>query len=328
MKVLSKPSKAQVLAAMIVLSVVTSLLGQRAGQTMRNLVQPLLWLGRAPHYLATSLRANASAVGRKPLSPQAVEELAGENQSLRGQVAYWRGEAERSDRQARSLLKFQETYGPSKDLPCDLIPARVIGESALPYDLTRRVNVGGSQNVTSGSLVLLTDRSKALPSGLAAVTDSALAGRIIAAGAFTAQLQVVTDKQFDIAARILRLVDPNAPREVRSTRQGSAVSTLLTEQNNEPLDGQAVGNGQGGLTIKDIWRHANVLPGDLVVTHDTRFLPLEVRIGRVSQVQVDTMSPDRVTVTVRPDFDASLATEVFVVLPLKVDGPSGSKAGK
>ena len=48
------------------------------------------------------------------------------------------------------------------------------GEAALPYDQTRRINVGGSQDVTSGSLVLLTDRSKALPSGLAAVTDSAI----------------------------------------------------------------------------------------------------------------------------------------------------------
>jgi cell shape-determining protein MreC len=323
MRVLGKPSKAQVLSAMVAFSAVTTLLGSGAAQRLRGISQPVLSpLGNVGMYLTTALRHNISG-SKEPAKSR--EELERDNRGMSGAMAYWKDQAEQKDRQLMELMKFQDTYGPLKDFPCDLIPARVVGEGALPYDQTVRLNAGSSRRVDTGSLVLLTNRSKAMPDGLAIVTSSALVGRVSAAGAFTAQLQLITDPQFKIAARVHRVVDRDKPREIRVISQGAASLQTLTEKNNPPIDHQASGDGKGGMVITDVWRYDTVMPGDLVVCNDNRLLPAPVRIGRVKEVKADPLHPDRATVTVIPDADLRDLREVFVVLPLAEEKSRGKR---
>ena len=319
-------TRQHVLAALIVLSVITSLLGQTAAQAMRNMIQSILApLGDAGMYITATMKNNFAASGKGGLTPQGAEALEAENKYLLGVSAYWKREAERNEQNLKEVLKFQDAYGPLKDLPCGLVPARVVGEGGLPYDMTRRLNVGTAGKVEAGSVVLLTDRSKALPDGLAVVTSSAMVGKIVAAGAFTAQMQLVTDPQFKSAARIYRLLDPNKPRAVRNTTEGTASVQTLTERNNPPVNCWAEGCGDG-LVIKDVWRYESVQAGDLVVTNDRDYLPVEVRIGRVSEVKSDPMHPDRDIIKVKPDAELAALRDVMVVLPIRPIGEGKGKA--
>ena len=168
----------------------------------------------------------------------------------------------------------------------------------------------------SGSAVILTDRSKALPTDLAVVTTSALVGRLVDAGAFVARMQLVTDRDFKVSARIRRLVDPNHPREITIIREGSAAREVLTEHNSVPLDVQAVGDGSNGLVVSHVPEIDNVLPGDLLVTAGEGLLPVEMGIGRVRQAQRDPQNPHHFTLKVAPEADLSNLREVYIVLPL------------
>jgi cell shape-determining protein MreC len=328
MSLLGRITKRRTLAALIALSVVITVLGHPAASRLRNLLQPFLApFGDAGMYLTVTMRQNMGEVGAKGLTFQEQEKLRNELDTLRGYAAYWKHESEKAQEQLDALQKFQKSYSPVKDLPCELIPARVVGEASLPYTQGRSLNIGQDGGAQPGELVLVTDRSKALPSGLAVVAASALVGRVTGAGAFSAQMQLVTDRHFKTAARIRRILDPARPREIRQTAEGSARVEILNEKNNRPIDVQATGDGASGLTVADVWRYDNVQPGDLLVTAEDKFLPLEVRIGRVQQVRPDPMHPDRVILTVSPEVDLSTLRNVFVVnnLPEHI---SRSAAGK
>ncbi|MGA2265093.1 MAG: rod shape-determining protein MreC [Phycisphaerae bacterium] len=328
MSLLGRITKRRTLAALIALSVVTTVLGHPAASRLQNLLSPLLAPFRdVGMYLTVTMRQNMEAAGAKGLTLQEQEKLHNELDTLRGYTAYWKHEAEKTQEQLDALQKFQKSYSPVKDLPCELIPARVVGEASLPYTQERSLNVGQDGGAQPGEWVLVTDRSKALPSGLAVVSASALVGRVTGAGAFSAQVQLVTDHHFKTAARIRRIPDPGHPREIRLTAEGNARIEILNEKNNRPIDVQAAGDGAGGLTIADVWRYDNVQPGDLVVTAEDKFLPLEVRIGRVQEVRPDPMHPDRVIIAVRPEADLSTLRNVFVVnnLPEHISRSAGGK---
>jgi len=314
-------TKKRVLTAAVALSLVTTVLGDAVGGRLRNLVQPVLSpLGDAGMYLTVAIRKNLAGRAGGDTSPEAVARLRGERDQLLGIAAYWMHESDKRKGQLDELLKFQRSYGPASALPCELIPARVVGEPSLPYARTRSLNVGVADGAGAGQVVLAHDRSKALPSDLAVVTASALVGRISGAGAFSAQLRLVTDPEFKTPALIRRIVDPNNPREIYVT-EGAASLQLLNESNNLPIEVQAVGNGRGGLAVADVWRYHSVLPGDLLVTREDRFLPLEVRIGRVSEVRNDPDHANWVIVTVQPELDPAKLRNVFIVVPL-AGGPA------
>jgi cell shape-determining protein MreC len=328
MKLLGRITKRHVLAVLIAISVVTTALGRPAAWRLRNLLQPFLSpLGDAGMYLTVAMRENINAAAGQGMSLQEQEKLRHEFDALRGYAAYWKWESEKRQEQLEALRRFQQSYGPVKDLPCELIPARVVGEASLPYSQARSLNVGQDAGAEPGELVLATDRSKALPSGLAVVAASALAGRVTGAGAFSAQMQLVTDRRFKTAGRIRRIPDPNSPREIRLTGDGNARVEVLNEKNNRPIDVQAAGDGAGGLTVADVWRYDNVQAGDLLVTAEDKFLPLEVRIGRVQQVRPDPMHPERVILSVRPEADLGTLRDVFIVnsLPEHAARPGARK---
>jgi cell shape-determining protein MreC len=314
MKLLGLITRGRVLVVLVAASILTLALGQPAAQRLRHLLAPLLApLGDAGMYLTVAMRGNLAAATHGGLSAEEQARLRREAETLRYYAQYWKSASEKAQEQLDALLAFQRSYGPVKALPCELIPARVVGEASLPYNQARVLNVGRDDGASPGELVVVTDRSKQLPKDLAVVSASALVGQVSSAGAFSAQVMLVTDRRFRAAARILRMPDPDHPRQIRLTDQGSARVETLNEQNNRAIDVEAVGDGAGGLTVADVWRYDNVLPGDLLVTAAGLFCPLEVRIGRVREVTPDPKHPERVIVSVRPEVDPGTLRDVFIV---------------
>jgi cell shape-determining protein MreC len=321
MKVLAGLSKSRLVPILLGVGLVMSLMGRGFAARLRNAVQPLLSpLGDAGMYLTSALRRNAGSEG---LSPQGIRQLREENQRLLSEANYRRRQWEDTRRHLENVLELHESFGPVMGAGCELIPATVVGEDSLPYGQTREVNRGTRHGVQTGSAVVLTDRSKALPEGLPVVATAGLVGRLVDAGAFIARVQLVTDRDFKVSARIRRLVDPNRPREITIIKDGSAAREILTEDNSGPLDVQAVGDGAEGLIVSHVNAIDNVLPGDLLVTAGDGRLPVELRIGRVTEVQRDLQHPHHVTVKVRPDADLSALREVYIVYTPRPETDSG-----
>lgn len=324
MKLLASITRRRVLVAMVVVSVVTTLLGRPAARSLRHLLGPILApLGDAGMYLTVAMRTHISAAAGGGMSVQEQARLRQQFDRLRGYAAYWMQASQKAQERLDALLGFQKSYGPVKNLPCELIPARVVGEASLPYDQMRALNVGLEDGAGPGELVLVTDRSKAVPSGLAVVSASALAGQVTSAGPFSAQMMLVTDRRFRTAARIRRVPDPSRPREIRLTGEGTARVEILSEKNNRAIDVEATGDGADGLVVPDVWRYDNVLPGDLVVTAEGPFLPLEVRIGTVREVRPDLKHAERVIVSVRPEANLAALRDVFIVNSFTVGASPG-----
>jgi cell shape-determining protein MreC len=314
MKVLAGLTKPWMVALLVAAALAMSLAGRGCSSRLRNAVQPFLTpFGDAGMYLAVALRGGSRSEG---LSPREARQLREENQHLLDEANYFRRQWEEARRDLDNVLKLSASFGPAIGTACEIIPARVVAEDSLPYGQTRAVNVGARHGAMSGSAVILTDRSKALPAGLAVVTTAALVGRLVDAGAFAARMQLVTDRDFKVSARIRRLVDPNRPREITIIREGSAAREVLTERNSVPLDVQAVGDGADGLVVSHVPEIDNVLPGDLLVTAGEGLLPVEMRIGRVREVQRDPQHPHHVTLKVDPEADLSSLREVYIVLPI------------
>lgn len=314
MKLLARITKRHVLVVMIVVSCVTVALGRGTAETLRHLLGPILApLGDAGMYLTIAMRTNIAAASDPGMSAEEQADLRRRCETLRDYALYWKQASENAQRQLDALLGFQKSYGPARGLPCELIPARVVGEASLPYDQARSLNVGRESGAGPGELVLATDRSKAMPSELAVVASSGLVGQVISAGPFSARMMLVTDRRFRTRARIRRIPDPDHPREIRLTDEGRARVEVLNEQNNRPITVEAAGDGAGGLVIADVWRYDNVLPGDLVVAAEGPLLPLEVRLGSVHEVRADPKHPDRVIISVRPGTDLGTLRDVFIV---------------
>jgi len=307
----------QLVPLLIVVSVVMSLTGRGLASWLRNGVQPFLTpFGDAGMYLSAALRRKTAS---GELSPLEARRLRQENQRLLSAANYWRRESEECRKDLRNVLNLRQRFGPDS-IDYEIIPARVVAEDSLPYGQTRELNVGTRHGAQVGSAVVLTDRSKALPEDLPVVTTEALVGKLVDTGAFLSRMRLVTDREFKVSARIRRLVDPNRPREITVIKDNSAAREVLTDRNSTPLDVQAVGDGAEGLVIPHVKEIDNVLPGDLLVTAGGGLLPVEMRIGRVTEVQRDTQYPHNVIVKVRPDADLSVLREVYVVLPPQVPG--------
>jgi len=322
-------SKRHLLGVLLALSAVASFAGGRVARPLRQMARFLLApLGHAPMYLVTELSAKDPDGEGEGISAADARKLRRENDYLRRLVSYWRNERELYRRQARQLANFQRLYGPTDDLACELIPARVVAAGSLPYDRTRVLKPRTNRAVRSGSPVtarqLLTDRSKVLPPRLAVVNDSSLVGRITDSGAFTARLQLLTDRAFRVRGRIRRIVSPNRPRMITVTEGTLPRTTTLTPANNEPIDVIARGDGASRLTVEHVKEYHNVRPGDLLVTsaHEEN-LPVEIHIGKVVRVQRDPKDPHRVRLTVEPHADLDGLRDVFILSPVSPSATDG-----
>jgi cell shape-determining protein MreC len=164
---------------------------------------------------------------------------------------------------------------------------------------------------------LITNRAKWMPPRLAVVSHSALVGRILEAGAFTARLQLLTDRGYQVHGRIRRIISPNRTRMITVTAGDMPRTAPLTPANNEPIDVIARGDGARRLVVEDVKEYHNVQPGDLLVTatHEEN-LPTEIHVGKVVEVTRDRKDPHRVRVFVQPHADLESAREVFILSPV------------
>ena len=322
-----KLSKKGLLVGLLLACVVTSFLGSRASVPLRSVMQyPLAPLGDIPMYLASAFERHVG--GLQDISPERARRLLEENRQLRGQLL----ELSRVYQEyARQEQTKQYLYGRMKDFPCRLIPGRVVGAEPLPYGQTRIVGSGFSSGTRAGAGVttreLVTDRPKALLSGYATIASTSLVGRIASAGAFTARLQLVTDRQFAIEAQLFRLIDPNNPRQIKVTRADAAAMEILSPQNNHLVPVFAQGDGARGLIVRDVSVNDNVMPGDWLITRrDDAFLLAGIRIGEVTKVMPNTEHPGFVTLHVQPHADLDALREVYIVVPVG-DGPIESEQG-
>ena len=303
-------------------SVVTFLLGPGVAARLRSsthfALMPLGDMGMGITTAVSSRWGGVSLDNGQSFSPSEIRRLIETNIALRGQVDAL--DSKYQDLQA-TRRQLDELYGRWAGFECALIPARVVGSEPLPYGSSRLINAGHTSGVGTSAPVttrrILTDRAKAIPQGLAAVTASSLVGRIINSGAFSARLQLVTDRSFEIHANIHRIIDPESPREVMVTIEGQAVVAPLTDRTNVLIDVQVRGDGADGMIVKDVNAYHKVRRGDWVVTRQADpFLPVRIRIGEITEVQADSANPHFVRLKVRPHADLDALRHVYVVVPL------------
>jgi len=169
----ARPSKKLLLACLLTAAAVSSLLGPDVSGWLRSATGFVITpFGDAGMYLATSLNRKVGTFGRRAVSSVEADRLAEENARLRRRLGAIEGELAR---QLRRQAAVDHLYGPIPYAQWRLIPARVVAADALDYGKVRLVNAGSRQGVAGGALVtsrqLITDRSKALPDGLAAVAE-------------------------------------------------------------------------------------------------------------------------------------------------------------
>jgi len=326
-------SKRHLLAVLLSCSLAMSLAGSGVARPLRQATQfALAPLGDAPMYAATKLKARLSRQAAQRSSDELVNQLLVENDYLRRLSDCWKARSEVLEGQVQQLENFKKMYGPAANIGCELIPARVVGAGSLPYDRARVLGSGARQGIRPGDVVttreVVTNRSKALPPKLAVVSEYSLVGRIADSGAFTARLQLVTDRGFQISARIRRVIVPGRPRTVTITDNGLPRTTQLTPENpgtNTPIDDVlAVGDGGSMVVVPDVKAYYNVQPGDqLWASAKDEYLPVDIYIGKVEKVEPDRDAKDahRVKVFVRPFADVADVRDVFIVSPLTMPAP-------
>lgn len=323
-------SKKHLLALLLGCSVATSLTGSRAADPLRH----AMWLALAPAsdppmYAASGMAAALSAESEPALSPDEARKLRERNAALRDLADHWQAVSEYYYRKNQRLENFQRMYKPIADVACELIDARVVGAGSLSYDRGRLVNAGtrsgqsgadaGEMVAVRGTLNLATSRAKALPPKLAVVAHATLIGRITDSGAFTARVQLVTDKGFQMRGRIRRLISPDRPRTITVTEGSMPRTTRLTQANNARIEVSFQGDGEGMILVPGVKEYHTVLPGDrLYASTAEQNVPLEVLVGEVVKVEPspDPKDAHRVRLHVRPYANLSRVREVFIISPI------------
>jgi len=301
------------------LSVLSILLGPSfAARGRRILHVALAPLGDGGAFLATTFQSYVKRISSEDISAAEARNLKKRNEELLRRLnaieynrEYWR-------RQVAAIQNIRGRFDRIRDVPCELIPARVLGREPLPYGATLPLKTRGSAGARTGAAVttrrLLTDRSKALPPNLATISGAALVGRLVDSWAFGARVRLITDRGFRIRARIRRIINPDKPRLITVVGPAASVETL-TVSNNAAIDVDAVGDGGDFLIVRNVKAYDNVLAGDLLVTApDAAFLPVEIGIGQVVEVRKDPRHPF-VSLRVRPHADLDAVRDVYIVVP-------------
>lgn len=321
MKLHPRMTKSRALAALVILSIITSLWGAGLAGRLRSVVAHVVApLGHGPMYLATAVKKRTDSPAAEALTAEEHRRLREEMLALRGQREWLLQLVVKYKTQLQNQEAFCKRFSPTEDIPCELIPAQVAAADSLPYGDTRLVPVGGSQGAEPGSRVttreLLTDRAKALPPNLSVVTRASLVGRLTETGRFAARVQLAIDPGFRMEAIVRRDVDPGSPREVEVRRPGGGTTNeVLTTANNHPVEVTVEGTGNA-LKVEFVKRGHGIREGDHVFTRsDSRLLPVSVYIGRVTRVKDVAKQPSYVSLWVQPYLDFGSLRDVYVVVP-------------
>lgn len=316
-----------ILALLMAMTVVTTLLGPSAAGKLRATVH---WafapLGDAGMYLTTRVKRLTQPPPR--IEPDRAERLVERNEILQRQVRFLESQLRRTQQTMRSGRGvFSKYFDPRSGVPVQCVAARVVAADSMPYGWTRIVNAGHRRGATNGAFVtqrrLLTDRAEPMGDNQLVLGASALAGRIMESGPFTARLQLVTDAGFEIRSQVHRVIDPRRPRVIQAGDQ----MVQLTAANDAPIDVMAFGDGAVGLIVPEVRKVHNIRVGDVLqVRPDIGALPAPVQIGRVVEVVDDARHAGMVQLHVRPAVDFPSLRDVFIVVPTA--GKLQSKGGR
>jgi len=320
MRFRAKPSKGWVLGGLCLLSVALMVLpGSR-------------WLGRAVRPALVPLAALGMNV---PVSIWTrLDEIAGPRRARPdAQVAELRRlllvQQEMIDRQRRRIERLSGWRSKLKGFRCRLIEASVIGAEAVPLRDRRLLDAGSTRKVAPGDLVttrrLVHERDIALPEGLLVLGQNYLVGKIIDCAAFSATLQLVTDRAFEMPALLWRLVGPGQERTIYlKGPDGSRRKTVVRHDGRspamhavgEPILVKAQGDGRW-VVLRDVPAEYGIRPGDLLTSaRSLEFVPFGLRIGQVVRTVRSKREPHFVTVYVEPFADLGRVRDVYIVQPV------------
>ncbi|GEM_PF-2141533 len=327
MRMSVKSSRPFVLSALLVGAAVMTFLSPASAGRVRGLFHwAIAPLGDAGMYFVSRVKTTSEPTGG--ISPSQARELKRQNEILRRRQRLLAARLAQLDGQIESgRTVISRLFGRSQDVPVKLIPARVVAEDSLPYGWCRLINAGQKQGVSPGlaatTRTLLSDRSEKLPKNLAVLSGQALVGRVVESSAYSARLQLLTDRGYRVGAQVHRVINP---RSRRTVRHGDRL-VKLTPQINRPVNVLACGDGAGGIVAREVRLAYNIQPGDRLQTHpDSPELPVAVEIGTVARVLDDPKHPGMVTLEISPTADLPPLREVFVVVPTLAGlGQSGGR---
>ncbi len=322
-----KPSRSLTLGVLLLASVIMTFLSPATAGRVRSMLH---WafapMGDAGMYLTT--RVKKSTRPTEPVTADQAKQYKTENEILNRQVRFLVSKLTvMNDQIVGSKTTISNLYGFHRDIPVRLIPGRVVSGDSLPYGWTRLLNAGEKQSAQPGQAVttriLTTDREEKLPENLAVLSSQSLVGRLTESAAFTSRLQLVTDRGFTTTSQIARVIDPRNPRTVQHIDRLQTLTPLI----NRPVEVIAVGDGAGGLIVREVKKVHNIREGDKLQTRpDSPGLPVAVEIGTVSKVFDDPKHPGMMTLHVTPTSDLPALREVFIVVPKA--GQSNSNGGR
>ncbi len=325
-----------VLQGLLALSVVSCFALPRGPDRPRELLAPLLApISHSGLYVCDAIGRNIGDLLHDDCDTQTVREILRANGPLRDHLL---AEMDRSTRrrlavceqmiadQQQQLNAVRRTRGMlGETFPCKLLPATVIGEGATVWDDAALLRT--SSRPTPGAPVttrgLLINRPTAIPENVAALSESALVGRIVSSGAWTAHLQLITDPDFSARGLVVRLFYPDRQRLI-TVEQPEGERTLMVrrplQRSDEPIPVSLFGRRHDLVTAAVPARHG-IEPGDWVITSGRDgFLPMNIRIGTVRTVEPVADSPKHVRLRIDPEADLEDLRRVTIVQPLAREG--------
>jgi len=212
---------------------------------------------------------------------------------------------------------------------CKLIEARVLAGEPISLRDRRLLDAGRDQGVAAGQVVitrrLLHDLDVALPPKLVVLGRNYVVGRITECAGFSATLQLVTDRGFEMPAALWRSVGSGQRRTLYvklpdGRRQQVVVAhdgrTPGRHTVGDPVAVRAQGNGRE-IVLGDVPAEHDVQPGDiLTASESTELIPFGLKIGEVTRTEPAKKDAHFVNVYVRPFADIRTLSEVYIVLPV------------
>lgn len=314
-------SKERLLAGLMLASLAMSLAGRPIAAPLRRLARLVtIPATDAGVYVTAALESYLGEGVGVPVSPDRARQLARENDDLRRQLDLLATMLEQSRMHNAAIQGIRARFfAPTDDLPIELIPARVVALDPLPYSASRVISASEAGRMAPGLAVttrrILTNRSKALPEKLAVITTSALVGRLTETDAYTARLQLITDRKFSLSVRIHRVADPDNPRKIIDETDVS--ERTLGAEGHADVEALARGDGAAGMSARLVRAHHGVRKGDQVFTSTgDGWTGGRIPVGTVDSVTDDPEKPGLfVTVHIRPHAALAALRSVYVIVP-------------
>jgi len=244
--------------------------------------------------------AGGGAAGRSGLAPA---DLAARLETMENALAEATARLADYDRRLREVARLREAL---RDLPCRIVPARLVAPEVGGGLASALVSKGRTAGVAPGGVVVRArlDRGarEALAGGEPVLTAAGLVGVVEAVGPATSSVRLVTDPRTSLMVQLVLWRDG-------VWRPGPA--------------GVARGAGDGRtLLVEGVPRTADVRAGDFVVTSPSpeARLPAYLVVGRVVEARLKAADLFY-TLVVEPRAPAEPAADVYV-LSRDLAGPS------